>query len=624
MQITYVQRQIVRLLVGHESHVNFSGTAGFFPFKFSVTGLEVSNSNFDFSIDKLDISMSKGMLHVKNLDAGNVIIKSAEPTKFSLSSMQFMAPLFFQKFIKNASIKSLDCDGIILKKLLLMYDKKTGIRSVAATFRDRKVDCQWSVTGASVIADIGIDDILSNARYNVRTRETNISVDYMNKRITFDGVYDGHDALSGITSLPFKDSKLISKITLKDNFIEAKLRSDKIGASGNVEYEFGTDFMVCNNARLDNGISVMPFVIRNDATISKLTVLTPKGKIYFRNVTLSDDKFSLGDITVSDVDVSCLFGANYRGVLNGICKFENGAEKAKLALTGFRVGEIDIPLINIDATYSSSQVDAAFAFEFLKKKNRIEAKISIKDWMLTDDSPIIMKATGKFNVEDCKFPANQTASGTIVYNLRANGNVGSPILSGDITLKKGHYINSNAGIYLQNIRLDCDVKNNIILIKNIYVSDASKSLGSVSGSGKICMDANKADANILLKVNNLSILDQKWLNAKFIGDLRITGNPYKQCSICGSLGTSIAKVDVSSIVLMASSSVNIVDGSAGNADLSPRLSGISFYQSSDYLNRFVINVDFKSALTVTGLGIDSVWNCNGTVSGNVGNIKYYA
>jgi hypothetical protein len=622
LQVTFIQRQIAQLLAGNALRINFSETAGFFPFKFSVIGLKVVNGTVSFSVDKLGIELSKSMVHIKNLSAGSVVIKSVMPVKTSLSSLQHIAPLFLQKVVKHASIEYLDYDGLILKDLLFTYGRKIGTRRVKAMFRDNSLDCQWGIVGTSIIADIGVNDVLANVAYDTRTKRTSISVDYEEQRVSFDGLYDGGDKLLGTISLPFVDLKLISELALKDDFVDAKLRSDQFGVSGELEYDIGTNFIVCNNVRFDNGISMVPFIIKDDLTIPQMTVMMPNGKVHCQDINLSRSEFSPGNVTISNVDISHMLGPEYGGILNGTCRYLNGIETAKLTLTNFNVGSIRVPLINIGADYSASKLGVKFTFEFMKKQNVIAAEAAAKDWLITKESPIKMKATGKFNVADYKLPADQVASGTIVYNLSATGSIANPVLQGNVTLKKGHYINSNAGTYLQNIRLNCDIKDNTVLVKDIYLNDGSKEPGNISGSGKIHVDTNAADVNLLLKVNNLTVIDQNWVNAKLVGELTMIGDLYKKCTIKGTMSTSSAKVDISSMVFMASRSIDFSQSSTEYKATASKSTKAPIEDSSSYLRNIAIDVDLMSSLAITGMGIDSTWDGDGHITGSLDTIKY--
>ncbi|MDR2458631.1 MAG: translocation/assembly module TamB domain-containing protein [Holosporales bacterium] len=622
LQVTFIQRKITQLLAGDTLRINFSEITGFFPFKFSVIGLKVANGEVGFSVDKLGIEMSKSMLHIKNLSAGNVVMKSVVPVRASLSSVRYIAPLFLQKIIKYVSIESLDYDGLVFTKLLFTYGRKIGTRRVKTMLRGNSLDCQWGIVGTSIIADVGINDILANVTYDTRTKRTSISVDYGKQRVSFDGLYDGGDRLLGTVSLPFMNMKLASELALKDDFLDAKLRSDQIGVSGSLEYNFNTNFIVCNNVRFDNGISMVPFIIKDDLTIPRMAVIMPKGKVHFRNINLSRGEFSPGDITVSNVDISHLLGPEYGGTLDGTCRFVNGSESVKLALTKFNVGSIKVPLINIGAAYSASGLGVKFSFEFMKKKNVIEAEVVAKDWIITKESSIKMKGTGKFNIADYRLPADQIASGTIVYNLSAAGSIANPVLRGNVSLKKGYYINSNAGIYLQNIRLDCNIKDNTVLVKNIYLTDGFKEPGNISGSGNVRVDQNTADVNLLLKVNNLSVIDRNWVNAKLVGELTIIGDLYEKCTIKGALNTSSAKVDISSMVFMSSRSINVPQDSAEDKATISNGMKTSADDSPSYFQNVAIDIDLKSSLVVTGMGVDSTWNGGGSIAGSLSEVRY--
>ncbi|MDR1332986.1 MAG: translocation/assembly module TamB [Holosporales bacterium] len=632
LQIAAIQKQLVKLLVPDTLHVNFSHTMGLFPFKFSVIGLEVSDDELTSKVDKISVQMSKSMLRIKSLDIGNAEVKMANETKISLSSIRYFTPLFFQKFIKSASIANVDYNGIALKKILFTHDRKTGTRHISLSAQDNLLDCQWNVVGTRVIADVGINDTLANISYDAAVNHVAISLKHNGETYTFDGVCSNLDKLSGVISLPLRNLKLASEITVQDDVVDVKFQSQQIGLSGNVEYDINTDFVLCNNVRFADGIAMMPFTIRSDLEIPELTVLVGNGRIYFKDINLASDKFSPGNITFSNVDIARFTNSQCSGLLNGACKYEHGAEQAKLRLTNFEMGTIKIPVVNIDAVYSPDAVTARFMFDFLKKKNKIDVRVAAENWMISGASAIQVHGTGKFNVAEYKLPVNQSAGGTIVYNLQATGTCERPIFSGELTLKKGHYINTDGGIYMQNVRLNCGIKNNAIIIKDIYLTDDAKTPGDITGSGKISIDVNKANVSIALKVNNLSIIEQNWVTARLSGDVSIDGDLYEKCTISGHLSTSGAKMDVSSMILMSARSLDVSKPSDTNdpSTSATTTTTVPSHQitpeaadpATDYLKRIAINVSLTNELTIIGMGISSTWKGDGEISGTLNDVHY--
>jgi autotransporter translocation and assembly factor TamB len=346
-----------------------------------------------------------------------------------------------------------------------------------------------------------------------------------------------------------------------------------------------------------------------------LNILFKKGKINLKNINLSEDNFSLGNAVFSNIDISQFVDSEIGGTLNGVGTYNGGYEKAKLKLSNFSIDSFKIPEIAIDALYSKNEIDLKFIFNFLKKKNQIDAKILTDNWLISKSSKIILKASGKFNIEDYKLPNNQIASGKLVYKLDASGTIEKPLISGDIDLKKGYYINQPLGTYIRDITLNCTIKNNSIFINRIYARDDSKNSGSVEGNGKIIITDNNANADVSMKIDNMKAFEQNWLDARLFGTLSLKGDLFKETKISGLLYTNNPKIDVSALIVLSSRDIDLLDKGQSKKQ--------SDTKDAKFPIRCLINVPFeiRPELKIIGMGIDSTWIGGGKVFGDISDVK---
>ncbi|MDR0942823.1 MAG: translocation/assembly module TamB [Holosporales bacterium] len=615
-QIPSLQKKLINYAFSDAARVDFTKTKGIFPFKFSINGLKISNKEFVSEIDGINLEMSKSMICVKKLDVGNVVINMTNPTKISLSDLKYASPVFIQKIFKNVALKQLNVQGEILKNISFTYDKKTGIRNINLLSKLGELNCRWKFDNDRIFCNTTFANVSAKIVYEITNRHVNVIADYKSNNIIFDGIYDGDNSLVGALSPSFlKDTKLTGKISVKDDSLEIQTRADSLGISGELKYELNSNFIECGNFVFDNGIVIKPFAINADLTIPALTFLLKKGKIDFKNINLSENNFSLGNVAFLGVDVSQFAGSDVGGTLNGSGTYSCGVEKLKLKLSDFSINSIKIPEIFIDAAYSKNETTLKLAFDFLKKKNRIDAKIQNYNWLISKNSRISLEASGKFNIEDYKLPDNQIANGKIIYKLDINGTIEKPIVSGNINLKKGYYINQSSGTYIRDVTLNCVVKNNNASINKIYARDDSKNPGSIEGKGNIAITNDNAEANASIKINNLKIAEQNWLDARLFGELTLKGDLSKGVKISGLLYTNNPKIDISNFVILSSRAVDLLDAPLAKTQLDDN-ANFPFKCFLDIL------LEIRPELKIVGMGIDSSWTGGGKAHGDISNVKY--
>jgi hypothetical protein len=607
LQNSSIQKKLFKYVFEGVVNISYSEITGIFPFIFSIKGLTVSNEDFKAVVDTIDIKISKSLTSIKNLDGGCITISLTKPTKFSLSDVDYLSCLCSQTIIKNATIKQLDAQGEILKNINFTYKKKIGSRYLSLHSRFGNIDFQWifAKDNNGFIGRFSAEDIYANINYSIPNKLTVVNLEYKGKKFGFSGARETANTLTGYFSLPFNNAKVAGKITLENDLLETDLRSSDFKLSGNLQYLIGSKFIECYNFVFDDSLIIGPFSIRDDFTIPELNILPKKGKINFKNVSLSEDNFSLGNITFSDVAIEQFVDSKIEGTLNGSGIYENNTVKLKLKLNDFAIDELKIPVIDISAVHEKDKIGLNFVFNFLNKKNKIDAEIFTENWQVSKNSKISIKASGKFNIEDYKLPANQTARGSFVYDLNVGGTIANPIASGSINLKKGYYINQAYGTYLRDITLNCVLKNNHVTVDKLYTKDDSKTPGTLNGSGTIVIDDDKADANITIKVANLKMIDQNWIDTRLSGDLFIKGNLLKDAKISGLLYASNPKIDISSLVTLSSRAIELVETQIKQSETKSDLR-ISYPVN--------ISVEIRPEIKIVGMGIDSSWTGKGEIT----------
>jgi hypothetical protein len=605
---------LIDLAIGKYVRFNFSDSSGFFPFNFSLKGLNISGKDFDAKVNRVDISFSKSLINIKKLAVDDIEIKTPNDSKFSVSDLETLLPIFTQKIVKTGEIKKIDADGYVLKDVSFMYDKKLRKRHLKAISEHKEIDLTWQFDNDTISMNTKLDDIFFSGIYKPNGKLLNFTVISGDKRVEFEGVWNGN-FMDGIVNLPFNNMKLHTKLFIDDKKIKVKFKEEGIKLFGEVVYDLGESIFYINNIALDSSVNVKPFSVLDFSKIPEIHILLKKGEITLKNVSLSDKNFSLGSINFSKIDLSQFGKLKINGILEGVGKYENGKEKMNLKLENFEFNAISIPSISIYSEYSKDLLTISTMFDFFQKENRIDVMLSADNWIVSKDSELKLNTAGVFDIANYKFGNKQVASGQLNYELKAEGKIWNPICSGSIQLKNCMYANPLIGMYVRNILLDCKIDKNNLIIRKIYARDDSKLGGTIKGHGNIFFDKTKFPIDLAVDINEFKIVDQNWIEGRLFGNIKMKGDLLKGIDISGNLFTKDPKIDVSGTVLLMSRSVDLVQKKK-----SKKQNEINFPIKCP-LN---IKFEMRPELKIIGLGIDSSWKGQAKITGDLQNVDYVA
>ena len=614
LQTSFIQNKILKICFGENINVSFSQSLGIFPFNFSVKDLKISNKDFSFKTGNLHIKLSGKLTHIEKISIDKINVKSSEDVNISFSDAELLLPIFIQKIVKKIDIKEIDIDGEIFKNISFSYDQDLGIRYLELVSKHGIISSSWKFDKKDIFANAKFNDISFHALYGVDDRHLNLDLNYKTKKINFDGIWN-EKSINGTLSLPFNDLKPSVVISLEDEFLEIAFREEKANVSGEIEYDFNRSIVSVNNVIFDNGTVVTPFSIVDFSKISEMSILLKKGKINFKNIDLSNDKFSLGNSVFSEIDLSQFKDLNIKGIINGTGIYQENKEKIKLNLKNFEYESFKIPSIDINSEHSKHLTNLSVVFNLLKKKNKIDVKLSTEDWIIKKDSKLNLDSNGVFDISDYTLASNQIASGQLTYKLKAKGSISKPIFEGNMDLKNCMYANPLIGAYIRDIELDCEINKNNVVIKKIYARDDSKLKGVIRGNGKILFNKDKLVTDVSLKIDNFKIVDQNWLKGRLFGTLALKGNLLEKVNISGDLFSKDPTIDISGIILLSMRSLDLLYNEKETT-----------LAKSKCPIKFPIDIKFETRpeLKITGFGINSSWIGNAKVTGDLFDINYIA
>jgi hypothetical protein len=614
LQSSVIQNKIVNLLGGGHVKVEFRTIKGLFPFSFFVKDLSISSDEFDMSLDTMHVKIAKNLFRIKTLHVDKLNITTKIDGGLSTSDLKVMMPILVQKIIKTASVDSLNVDGYLVKNLSFIYDKHTSVRCLRLNANDDAFMASWQFKENNILANVIFRNLAAHITYKSGNRHLNVAAKYQSKEFTFDGKC-GDNFLTGMLTVPFNDMKFMSKISLKNGQLESELLSKVWNVSGRLSYDLSKKFLLVDNVFFGNGAIVEPFSVNDDGTVSTITIVLKDGKIFLKDINLSEDDFSLGSVKFIGVDVSQFCKADITGTLSGSGEYSNNVEKLKLKLSNFTFNSVKIPNIDVDASYSKDKINLKVFFDFLKRKNRLESEILIDNWLISTTSKIKATLSGTFDVAKYELNQSNIISGKLSYDVRSDGDVSDPKIYGKLILSDGIYINQISGTYIRDIIFDCSLKNNEINLKKIYARDDSKSPGQLNGTGNIVFTKDGINMDVSIKFDNLKAVEQNWLSARFDGDIRLKGLLLKDLKLFGNVSANNSEIDISSLVILSSRAIDLIKPI--NAE----------YSSSE--NHFILPLEclvdikftIKQGLKITGYGVDSLWNGGATICGNINDLQ---
>jgi hypothetical protein len=560
---------------------DFEKISGIVPFKFSIHNLKIGN----IFVDSTSVVLNKNLTKIKNVSVQTIDIKtSADELNFDISKC---VPLLIQKVVE-----SIDVNNVIYNNKNLGTLKINRIQQLNSTnISLNKLFISAKASDKVLLIDTAYENYSAQISYHLGTK--NISSIIQNKNteiLKINGVLENWQ-LKGIINLPNFSKCIGVDVSLRDLSIRANFEN----ISANCQYDTENKQILVKSMAVGEKISIKPFTIEEDLKVREINILLPsKGEIKIKNVDFKN--FNLGVWKFTNVDIFT-FNEDIKGILNGISTFEKGEEHFDLMAKNIECWGFKIPSINIKGIYGKNKINAKILYSLLQKINSINIEAKPKDWLIDRNTIGNISAKGIFKIDRADFKGN------LQYNISAKGSLRAPHCSGTMSLKDGIYINSSAGIYLKNGTVNAIIKNNSLIVDNIYATDDLKKRGEINGQGKIYQKNGDFYVDVGININSLHVIEMREFNGKLFGKLSVSGNLSKEIKIKGDLYSNNAVFDVSNFIRLASYSVEIADS------INPPQKSIKKDKTSVNIP-IDVNFKFVPNLKITGFGIDSTW-CGG-------------
>ena len=607
LQLTFVQRRLLNLINTSDFQINFDEMKGFVPFKFSIKGLCIEDDDMRIDAHRLDVSLSTRIFGIKYIGVDKVRITQLTDAKLCPSDFKFLIPVIMQKVIKKAEIKEIQIGNDKLNDILLGHNRKSASSHLSFKSSIGKVAAHWNFVGEKIQGNCRLNDYCVDAVFDGNSNR--IKLRYGD--VTLAGIIGDKD-FSG--NVKFSKYKTDIKIWTENEFIKAQLYDKKSGISGHIDYDLDKLETNIHDVRIWNNIKVSPITIDKSLKVSDFSIFLKHGQVDVNGIELSSEKFSLGNILVKNVDISqfdILDGLN--GKLNGIAEYKQGVENLDFHIDNLEYMDVQIPVVNISGQYAKDGIDIGTTFELLHKKQKFNIKAKAKDWIIDERSRIECNANGVVDLKDYKVAPGQRIRGNMKYRINSMGTVSNPEITGDISLQNGVYVNMPSGTYIRDITLLGKLHKDTLNITKIYARDDSKIGGTVNGSGKIRCVGGKLDTNIGIKIDRFKAVDQKWLNARLFGNVTLNGDLMNEVKVKSDLYTEKPAIDVSSIVMLSMRSTDLITKRKPETQSS---NSIKIKFPTD------IQLSMKPELTVSGFGLQSAWDANAKVTGDLLAPKY--
>ena len=596
LQLSIVQKAIVRLITRPGIQITFSKISGFFPFKFNINSIAVRNADIRADIKSLKCILSAKRIGIKALEAEKVTIKAFSETKITPADFAILIPIINQRWIKNANIKELDITGIRLNNVMITYNRKESNSSLKFNSEYGRFDARWKFIGSKIHGYAQMGEYKVEGTFDANGNRLNIKSHGI-------GLAGAIEQQCFVGNIQYDNYKSDIKIWTQDEFVKIKLKEKQFGITGQIDYNLDKLNAKIYNVQIGRDISITPIFVDKSLHVSDFSARLGKGQIDFHGIDLSSDKFSLGTLSVKDVEVSQL-GAipNIKGEINGDGHYEKGAAKLSLRVNNFEYTGIELPKINISATYANGTIDVQASTKILNEKQKIDVIMNTSNWKIEGT------AQGCINIRDYKIASGQRIRGTMKYQVKASGNFATPKIAGDVSISDGVYVNLTSGTYIRNMALYGKLQNETLDITKIYARDDSKIGGTVNGSGKIQYTNDKLKTDIKLKIDNFKAVDQKWLNARLFGNVSLIGDLLSEVKVKGDLYTEKPAIDVSGIVMLSMRSTDLI------TKKKPAVASSNPIQIKFPTD---IKLSMKPELSVSGFGLQSSWDANAKVTGDL-------
>ena len=603
LQLNFVQHKLLSLFSPPSTNIQFKKISGLFPFNFAVYDLSMCYNNTQIDVNHIKLSLSGRMFHVKQLEIDEFKITPLAETKLCPSDFKVLIPVITQRFVKNIKINKLDIAGEKINSVTLKYDRKTKSSELNFGSSIGSVSAKWKFDEGLLNghAKLGGQDL--DLSFNTGTNKLHLAT----SGITLDGkVVDKF--LTG--TLKYVDMYATNvKIWTEDEFIIGKFNDTRMNTSGMIRCDLDKLVIKVYDVQIGKKIILTPINIDKSFKVSDFLAKFPKGQIKFSGTDLSHSNFSLGRITIEDIDISKLeWLPHAKGIIKGVSNYDGkGNPTLLLAISNLEYMGQHIPIIRILCEYANNKIVVKAETEILRAKHQVNLSINTKDWLIDGF------AHGLINIQDYKIASGQRLRGRVKYQIKASGNLKAPDLTGNVSISNGVYVNLISGTYIRDITLLGQLQNKTLDITKIYARDDSKIGGTINGSGKISYMNDRLHTDIRLQIDKFKAVDQKWLNAQLFGNVSLNGDLLNEVKVKGDLYTEKPAIDVSGIVLLSMRSTDLI------AKKKPKIQSTNAIQI-----RFPtdIKLSIRPELSISGFGLQSSWDANAKVSGDLLEPRY--
>jgi autotransporter translocation and assembly factor TamB len=201
----------------------------------------------------------------------------------------------------------------------------------------------------------------------------------------------------------------------------------------------------------------------------------------------------------------------------------------------------------------------------------------------------------------------QKLSGPMHGELKINGNLANPVISGKMHLKSGYYRYNQYGIVINEATADISAKNNKLYITNFKVFDQQKNFIEGTGNIEITKDLT---FEALLHTNKFSPMSTEYLSGAISGSIKIQGNA-RSAVLSGDLTVDPLKISLLQRLSSPIPYLNIVNDKT-------IISNVKNYEFTTDLH-----ITCGKNVFINGWGIESLLSGSLNIQDNISNPKIY-
>lgn len=279
--------------------------------------------------------------------------------------------------------------------------------------------------------------------------------------------------------------------------------------------------------------------------------------------------------------------------------------------------------VNVDLGYEQgsfsmqSEVSAGQSTQS-SLKLKLPVNLALNPWVLQLEKTAALQ--GQIQAQaDLSFlqhlllPAGQLLQGELLLDLDIQGQLQNPDLSGQLNLQKGAFEYPAQGILLEDLLMEADIQGQKVQIKDLQATDGRQ--GRLSGHGQLELDiAQGFEWTMELGLRDFRAVNSKdvqaWLEK---GQVKINGDA-QGAFLQGRLQFDRVQA---SIPEKASADIVHLNYTEKNARQGEPAKHTTNDSGPGYVLEMELHLEFPARVFVRGQGLDSEWQGNLQVTGNV-------